>query len=601
MPKLPSSADVQTISPRIAADPGVSAPAAAFESPLGVAAQEVAPALGKLAEVVLRQESRRDTVDRSKAINGKGTENQSKLEELRTSKDLTDKSVLGEYGEFLSQQRQGRLQAHRETGASKDSITALETRLLDVDTLWTAKAAALSTTLGKEQNIQAFESAVAPLITQVASARPRDMRQAIEQAFNDIDTQAGDMAGAFDAVELEARRSSTREDVVLSGLDSLINQDFVETAEAMLDEGGLAVEISPEAGRSLRRRIDSTRTAKNDLIGEIRDAEAILGRPLTENELLQKLGLAPKLNETQRGIQNLIDRGVSSNLSNDVIRGNVKVIGPNNLGEFFTANVATGEVTKLSEQDNKAIGGVVGTPSEPAQAPQPKQAQAPQPDKVPQEGRETIPAIEQAVLVGTGPFAKVRAGVSAFFGPFMAGALQQETTDARQQIRVFNQIAKIGLVNSPRFNQKEQDIVAELLPDIKTFFQDPDTARSDLKQMAAQLNRMKTAKEKELEGVKITTTRAGLLYDNISRINELLSLLSAPGETKPTESQERPEGIPEGFTFIGTSLRGNPVWESPDGKQRLEVVSPGQKEPAPTVPSNAPPGKPASGSTSTEL
>lgn len=66
MPILPSSADVQTVSPRVARDPGVrvpkvEAPEQAFDSPVGIAAQELAPALDTLGKVAKQQEDRRHT------------------------------------------------------------------------------------------------------------------------------------------------------------------------------------------------------------------------------------------------------------------------------------------------------------------------------------------------------------------------------------------------------------------------------------------------------------------------------------------------------------------------------------------------------------
>lgn len=51
MPILPTSADVDRVSPRVTADPGVRHPSGAFESPLGIAMSELAPVFEELRNV----------------------------------------------------------------------------------------------------------------------------------------------------------------------------------------------------------------------------------------------------------------------------------------------------------------------------------------------------------------------------------------------------------------------------------------------------------------------------------------------------------------------------------------------------------------------
>ena len=74
MPLLPGYADVQQVSPRIARDPGAQVPSVrvsqgAFDSPLGIAAEELAPGLAKLAVVAKQRENREETVDRAHKLN----------------------------------------------------------------------------------------------------------------------------------------------------------------------------------------------------------------------------------------------------------------------------------------------------------------------------------------------------------------------------------------------------------------------------------------------------------------------------------------------------------------------------------------------------
>lgn len=60
MPKLPTYQDVGNVSPNIARDPGVTAPVAAFQSGAGALAEELAPGIGAVADVVREEEHRID-------------------------------------------------------------------------------------------------------------------------------------------------------------------------------------------------------------------------------------------------------------------------------------------------------------------------------------------------------------------------------------------------------------------------------------------------------------------------------------------------------------------------------------------------------------
>ena len=63
MPRLPTSIDVDTVSPRVTADPGVSAPVGAFQSPLGIAATELAPGFEKLGQEIHKKELVDDEIE----------------------------------------------------------------------------------------------------------------------------------------------------------------------------------------------------------------------------------------------------------------------------------------------------------------------------------------------------------------------------------------------------------------------------------------------------------------------------------------------------------------------------------------------------------
>lgn len=86
MPRLPSYQDVAQVSPATQRDPGVSAPIEAFQSTGGILAQELAPSLKLISEVVKKEEELKD--------NAAGNDFRRQLLELETEKD-----------EWLSQQK----------------------------------------------------------------------------------------------------------------------------------------------------------------------------------------------------------------------------------------------------------------------------------------------------------------------------------------------------------------------------------------------------------------------------------------------------------------------------------------------------------------
>ncbi len=483
MPRLPSSADVPTVSPRVATDPGVEAPAQAFESPLGIAAEELKPVIDKFAEVKLKQDNRRDTVDRSSRINQYNSEADEELRRLNTEEDLSREDILGKYGEFLSQRLQASVGEH---GGSEDSRAKLTIRLQDVEAAATGRAAGISAKIGRDKVKATFNESLTPLAIR-ASQNPS--LENIDQIFLDFETQLDDLRDAFDPAEEDELRRSGREQLVLSAIEPLITRGRVETAEGLLIEGGLFQSLSAATQRNIRRRIDTVRFNRDETL-----------KDLTERE---------------KRVQQLTARGLSQPLSEDIAAKDVRVVGPDKFGEFFSVNLATGKKTKIEGDDKDAILEIV--PPEALEAP-----------KVPEDGT----SIEEAVQEGTGPFAKIQAGLSNVIGPFVEGALFKDTTDARQQVRTFSQIAKTALVNNPRFPVAEQKIVQNLLPDVDTFFQDPDTARSNLKELKAFLTKQKIAKDKELTKGRVSAKRKADLTDQVSRIDELLTLMESPKTVK---------------------------------------------------------------------
>ena len=518
MPRLPSAQDVPKVSPRVSSDPGVTAPAQAFQSALGVAAEEFSPGVEKYSQVIRQQENRRDTIDRSDKINQYNREVEEELRRINAENDLSREDVMAEYGSYLSKRRQELLESH---GGSQDSKTILTLRLQDVEAAAIGRAAGISAKVGLDKVRVRHQDILTPLATRAAQNPRLDN---IDRVLTDFETQFDDISGALDPTEEEALRQAGREHIAMSAIEPLIVRGKVETAESLLMEGGLAQYISPESQRSLRRSIETIRFNRDEKTKE--------------------------LSEREKRIIQLRERGFSEEFAQDVAAKDVSVVGPDKFGEFYVVNTVTGTRRKVEGSDRGVIDGIVS----PVETPETTGTTEPATEMPPKRG------LEEDVMKGTGPFSKLQAGISNVFGPVIEGAVFKDTTDARQQVRIFSQIAKTGLVNNDRFPVKEQEIVQNLLPDPDKFFLDPDTAASNLRELKGFLTTSKAAKLKESKKEKISSERRADLADQVSKIDELLSLMEKPKSKtgKATEktkrptvnSQEQVDALEKGTKFI---------------------------------------------------
>jgi len=266
MPILPSSADVPTVSPRVAADPGLQAPAAAFESPLGVAAEELLPAAKKFEEIKLKQINRDDAISLSKAVQQKNLENTLELGRLQTDSDLSDKEVLKEYGAFLSNKTRDAVESF---AGSEDGRARLETRLNGIDATFIGRAAGISVTTGNTRAEASFDESLNPII-QRAAQNPSDLM--LDQTFQDIETLMGDHKGAFNPDRENVKREEAQELAVLNTVNGLMAQDRFEEALYVLDGRGFIQSLSPNNQINIRKQINAAQEAKRN---EIRSRAAV--------------------------------------------------------------------------------------------------------------------------------------------------------------------------------------------------------------------------------------------------------------------------------------------------------------------------------------
>lgn len=272
--RLPSSADVETVSPRVTSDPGVSAPAQAFESELGVAVQELEPVSKKLQQVALRQENRRDTVNRADKNNTLNRELEQKLRELNTEKDLSQEKVQEEFTEFASQRRQELMRVHQDDDrGSEDSKAQLATRMLNIQASWEGRAAAISTTIGRAKLDETFENALSPLVTEAAQD---PTVETINRLFSEnLPEVIADIRGGLDPTEERSFDAIARERIALSALNIRIARGDIETAATLLDEGGLGRHLAPDTRLDIRRRIETNQLSRDALSTKLSTAQAL--------------------------------------------------------------------------------------------------------------------------------------------------------------------------------------------------------------------------------------------------------------------------------------------------------------------------------------
>lgn len=284
----PSAADVQIVSPAVGRDPGVTvptieAPAGAFESPLG-AADELLPGLAVLEQEAIKQQSRKDVVDRSDKFNQYNHKADEKLRELNTQSDLSDENVLQEFGAYLEETKQELLAAHN---GSEDSKARLTERLQDLQSVYVGKASGISVSIGHGKVLDTFDSVLNPL---ASSAAQDPSKRNIDQLFLDLDSHVDDMADAFTVNEKQALIETGREHISLSALDGLITGGRVDAAAALLEDSGVLGSLSPENQRNIRKRVDVIRFERDEFVIKINQAETARGRPFTPDERVQFVG-----------------------------------------------------------------------------------------------------------------------------------------------------------------------------------------------------------------------------------------------------------------------------------------------------------------------
>src|SRR3990167_1644214 len=275
MPRLPSARDVPTVRP--GRDPGASVPGisvpninvprksvpsirvpqGAFDSTLGIAAEELAPGVADVSgalrkkqndlEVAAqRQQERQDLVDRAdKRKRYKEGLEEKFLESInRTGPDISSQTVLEEYGQFASSFRQELMNEHI---GSEDSAAALNAKLIDIESEYTGKVAAASVRKGNEKIEAIYNDEINSLLKNVTqSPTPEN----IDSSFKQIENNLEELKNRYDPAAIDNLRSRGREDISLGALNSILIKGKPEEAELLFNNDIVFSSLKPENQRT---------------------------------------------------------------------------------------------------------------------------------------------------------------------------------------------------------------------------------------------------------------------------------------------------------------------------------------------------------------
>ena len=168
----------------------------------------------------------------------------------------------------------------------------------------------------------------------------------------------------------------------------------------------------------------------------------------------------------ERRVSELKLRGFTDEEAQDIAAGRMRIATDPVTGNSRVVNVATGEAKDLTA-GQPAPGAPVLTAEERGRIF--NQNAAIERVLGLSEGLEESAATASGPIANLGALANSLAGLLGRNAPLPA----DEIAAARQDIRLFNQIAKTAIVNNPRFPVAEQQVVERMLPNPDAFFTNP--------------------------------------------------------------------------------------------------------------------------------
>ena len=264
-----SSEDVAIVSSQISRPTKLSAPKEAFESTLGIAAQEAEPAFTKLQVAEVKQKTREDAVARSAASNGYRESEDTEFRRIKDEGDLSDTEQLKEMGRLSEANKQEILQNF--TG-SPEALALLTIKLDDIQSASRGRAADESVRLGKGKTDIALNAELSPIVSSVS----QDPSVAnINKGFLDVEDAVNDLAGAYDPLEEKLKIQEGKERVSIAAIDGLLIGGALDQADELMNDPGVFNSMSPTMQRDTRRRIDKAISAKNEIANKAAVAGAV--------------------------------------------------------------------------------------------------------------------------------------------------------------------------------------------------------------------------------------------------------------------------------------------------------------------------------------
>lgn len=224
----------------------------------------------------------------------------------------------------------------------------------------------------------------------------------------------------------------------------------------------------------------------------------------------------------------------------DIIFNRVSISSPDDFGNIYLVNKVTGTKDLITPEVKPATAAPSVTPLAEAKTEKPV--------------AETVTPLETHAERGGGPYAAMgqMIGIIAegFFG---AEDVFSDTAESRAALEFFERTVQDAVVKNPRFPVAEQQRVQGMLPSASRFFTSRQRERNRASELRSWLINTRTSNEEALERGGISTDRQVTLKDQISAIDQVLSLMGiAPGQgsspdnpirvNTPGEAKDLPAG-----------------------------------------------------------
>ena len=254
---------------------------------------ELADAVNQIQQVQQKKQSRIDTIQRVRALNEYDTYARDQLTKIQSEQDFTDPQVLSTYGEMLAEKRDELLQGH---GGSEDSRLQLNAML---EQARGSHAGTASTTAIASQKalVNDHMSSVGKTLSSTASTSP----DLLLEHLASWDAEVDQMSGALTEEEQTAQRLTGRGEILKSGVQTMMIQGDLDQVEQLLASKVAVESLSAEDMRSMKLQIVKKRREKeiesNKGLAKLQETAQILGVPveqITQEQRLRIAGLSPK-------------------------------------------------------------------------------------------------------------------------------------------------------------------------------------------------------------------------------------------------------------------------------------------------------------------